>query len=271
MRFSFLVLFVLPFFSCSHENTNEQSNEIIVTKFQELLDSAKLEGAILIYDLDQNKYYTSDSEKAKIGSLPASTFKIPNSIIALETGVVENDSTLFKWNGEKRAMKIWEQDLIFRNAFHYSCVPCYQEIAREIGVKRMNEYLDKLDYGNMEVDSSNIDLFWLRGNSKISPFQQIDFLKRFYQSELPISSRTEVIMKKIMIIEENSAYQLSGKTGWSTDKNINNGWFVGYIKKGNKVYFFANNVQPKPEFDMKNFSSVRKKLVFQALEHLKIL
>lgn len=97
-------------------------------------------------------------------NLPASTFKITNSIIALETGVVENDSTLLKWNGEKRRFKNWEQDLILRDAFHFSCVPCYQEIARKVGENKMNKFLKKLDYGNMKVDSSNLDLFWLEEN-----------------------------------------------------------------------------------------------------------
>ena len=71
------------------------------------------------------------------GHLPASTFKIPNSIIALETGLIEDDSTLIKWDGDERRLPAWEQDLVFRDAFHYSCVPCYQEIARKIGEKRM--------------------------------------------------------------------------------------------------------------------------------------
>ena len=130
------LLVVSIFISCNEKTTNK---EIVKSEFQSIVDSSNVKGSILIYDLQKDLFYSNNFDWAKIGRLPASTFKIPNSIIALETKVVENDSTLFKWNGEKRAYKIWEQDLIFRNAFQYSCVPCYQEIANKIGEKRMKE------------------------------------------------------------------------------------------------------------------------------------
>ena len=245
--------------------------EIIVQEFQTIIDASNVTGAILIYDLEENKYYSNDFQWAKKGNLPASTFKITNSIIAFETGIVENDSTLFKWNGENRRLKIWEQDLTFTNAFRLSCVPCYQEIARKIGVKTMTEYLDKLEYRNMKVDATNIDLFWLEGASRINQFQQIDFLKRFYTSELPISQRTERIMKKMMEIEENNAFKLSGKTGWSISNGNNNGWFVGYIESQSKTYFFATNVEPKEQFDMNLFPMIRKNVTYKAFEKMRII
>lgn len=102
----------------------------------------------------------------KTEKLPASTFKIPNSIIAVELGIIENDTTILKWNGEQRKMDIWEKDLSFKDAFRISCVPCYQEIARKIGTIKMKEYLEKFEYKNMIFDSLTIDNFWLEGNSK---------------------------------------------------------------------------------------------------------
>lgn len=165
-------------------------------------------------------------------------------------------------------MKSWEQDLIFQKAFHYSCVPCYQEVARKIGAQRMLDYLNQLEYGNMQVDSSNMDLFWLEGASRISPFQQIDFLKRFEQSELPISERTETIVKRMMVIEATKGYVLRGKTGWSISAGKNNGWFVGYIETQGQAYFFASNVSPNPSFDMELFPMIRKEVTFKALEQM---
>jgi beta-lactamase class D len=254
------------------ENKSDRTTDDFVLKqeFQQLFDSAKLNGAILVYDLQKDTFYSNDFEWCKKGHLPASTFKIANSIIALETGVVENDSTLLKWDGQKRAVKIWEQDLILRDAFHFSCVPCYQEVARKIGVERMIEYLDKLDYGNMQVDSSNIDYFWLEGESEITQFQQIDFLRRFYLSKLPISEGTEKTMKRMMVIEENKNYKLTGKTGWS-DSNGNNGWFVGYVETKNGIYFYAANIEPTENFDMDLFSGIRKEITIKALKQMHIL
>ncbi|MGB0839616.1 MAG: class D beta-lactamase [Chitinophagales bacterium] len=247
--------------------------EMVQTSFQQLMDSAKLDGAILVFDPQKNTYHSNDFDWAKQGRLPASTFKIPNSLIALETGVVENDSTLFKWDGEKRYLKIWEQDMIFKEAFHRSCVPCYQDIARHVGVERMQEHLKAFDYGDMKVDSTNIDLFWLEGDAKISPMQQIDFLQRFYNTELPISPRTENMMKELMVIDEKEGYKLSGKTGWAlgNEDKPDNGWFVGYVEKGREIYFFATNVSPKPDFDRKGFASIRAKITKAALKELGIV
>jgi beta-lactamase class D len=246
-------------------------NKIVKPEFQSIIDSANVEGAILVYDFEQDKYYSNDFEWTKKGQLPASTFKIPNSIIALEIGIVKNDSTLFKWDGKKRGYKIWEQDLIFKDAFHYSCVPCYQEVAKEIGFKRMKEYLDLFNYGSIIVDSVTIDNFWMEGDSRINQFQQIDFLKTFYQSQLSISERTVKIMKRMMVIEENSAFKLSGKTGWSYSNGIENGWFVGYIESKGMTYFFATNIEPKENLNMELFPKIRKDVTFKAFQELRII
>ncbi len=278
MKVIYIIPILIGLFSCTGKKTESDKKEIkvvereiIVPQFEKIIDSANVEGAILIYDLKNDKYYSNDFNWAKKRNLPASTFKITNSIIALETGVVENDSTLLKWNGEKRRFKNWEQDLILRDAFHFSCVPCYQEIARKVGENKMNKFLKKLDYGNMKVDSSNLDLFWLEGESSITQFQQINFLKRLYQSELPISERTEMIMKRMIVIEDTDDYKLSGKTGWSIRNGNNNGWFVGYVETQSKIYFFATNVEPKQQFDMNMFPMIRKDVTFKAFEQMKII
>jgi beta-lactamase class D len=225
----------------------------------------------LVYDLQNDTAYSNDFSRCDIGFLPASTFKIPNSIIALETGVVEDDSTLFKWDGEKRRLPAWEQDLIFRDAFQFSCVPCYQEIARKIGVERMKEYLAKLNYGNMVVDSASIDLFWLKGESTITMNQQLDFLVRFYNSELPVSERTHDIMKRLMLLESNESWNFSGKTGWVTRNGNNVGWFVGFLEKGQRIYFVITNIEPMGSFNMELFPVIRKQIAMGALKNLKVI
>jgi len=281
MKVFYFIPIIMLFLSCSEKKASaekeeeqkieEIAQEILVPAFQTIIDSAKLNGAILIYDLKDDKYYSNDFGWARKGKLPASTFKIPNSIIALETEVVENDSFLFKWNGEQRRFKFWERDLIFRDAFRASCLPCYREVARKVGLTRMKEQLAKLDYGNMKFDSTDIDIFWVEGASRINQFQQIDFLKRFYQSELPISKRTEAIVKNMMLLEEKETFKLSGKTGWSVSNENNNGWFVGYVETQDKTYFFATNVEPIPGFDMKRFPAIRKEITYEVLEMLKII
>jgi len=134
------------------QTKNSKGKETLVPEFNKILDSLKVKGSVLIYSFTDKTYYSNDFPWAKTGIIPASTFKIPNSIIALETGVIKNDSDVFKWNREKRWNKKWEQDLTFKEAFQVSCVPCYQEIALKIGVERMKTYLNKLNYKEMVFD-----------------------------------------------------------------------------------------------------------------------
>ncbi len=242
------------------------TQKIVKEEFQFLIDSANLDGAILIYDTEEDTYYSNDYKWCEEGKIPASTFKIPNSIIALELGIAKNDSTIIKWDGQTRWNNNWNQDLILRDAFHYSCVPCYQDIARQVGVKRMNEYVTKLAYGKMQVDSNNLDMFWLEGVSEINQFEQIDFLKRFYQNELPISSHSYSTMKKMMVIKDTNNYKISGKTGWGFQNGKDNVWFVGYLEINNKVVYFATNLEPKGEFDINVLVNTRKELTNKAID-----
>lgn len=251
-------------------------NSEIITKiwyssFDSVLADFKLEGSILLYDPVINTYFSNDFTWAESKHLPASTYKIPNSIIALETGVIESDSTIIKWDGKPRRLKIWEQDLRFSEAFRFSCVPCYQEIARRVGYDRMSAYLIKLNYPGMSFDESTIDKFWLEGESKISQFQQIEFLERFYNSQLPISQRTYEIVKEIMLFEKTDQYALSGKTGWGIRGEDNNGWYVGFIETGGKVYFFATNVNPSEGFNLGNFTSARIEVTKEALRNFGLI
>lgn len=259
--------------SCTNSQPKKQieiagPKEEIKTEFHAILDSANVRGAILIYELQTNTYYSNEYHWAQSGRLPASTFKIPHSIIGLETALLKDDSTIFYWDQKPRAFASWEQDLSLKKAFHYSCVPCYQELARKIGAKRMKEQLAKLNFGEMQVDSSNIDLFWLEGNSKISQFDQIDFLKRFYQDQLPIRARTKEIMSRMMIITQEEDYILRGKTGWASRNGDHNGWFVGYLESKDKTYFFATNIVPKVGLELDKFTAARKEVTLKAIDLL---
>ena len=278
MKKLFVLCLYIACFSCKEESKSnakpkEKSataktihNHIQQESFQKIIDSLQLKGAILLYDSKKDVYYSNDFLWAKTGQLPASTFKIPNSIIGLETKEVTDQYSIFKWNGEKRFFKSWEADLTLSQAFQRSCVPCYQEVARKVGVKRMNSYIEKLQYGNIQVDSSNLDNFWLQGNARITQFQQIDFLKRFQKETLPISKRTSAIVKEIMILKGTDNYVLRGKTGWSIEDDHHNGWFVGYVESGDQVFFFATNVAPiSKDFDQKAFQKNRKVITYKAL------
>ncbi|MDN3688924.1 class D beta-lactamase [Cyclobacterium jeungdonense] len=271
LRKKYLTLMLLTLGLFMQVEAQEELDKQVHPDFQQIMDSAGLHGILLVADFQGSRLYSNDFSPAEQGQLPASTFKIPHSLIALDLGIVEDATTVFPWEGEERAMSQWERDLTFRQAFHLSCVPCYQGIARQIGVERMRDYLSRLDYGQMDVRADNLDQFWLRGQSRISPMEQVGFLRRLYQGELKLAPETLSTFREMMVIEESGDYRLSGKTGWSVDQGVDNGWFVGYLEKGGAVYFFASNLAPGPAVSDADFLQARKGVTMEALQVLGFL
>ena len=158
-----------------------------------------------------------------------------------------------------------------RSAFRVSCVPCYQELARKIGPDRMNAYLGKINYPGMDVHPENIDIFWLEGNSRITPRQQVDFIRRLYEEKLPLKKSVMQAMKAIMVNEVTPEYTLSGKTGWAIRNGNNYGWFVGFIETKGTVYYLATLVEPKDQKMVDDFALARKTVTLETLRYLGII
>ena len=184
--------------------------------------------------------------------LPASTFKIVNSLIGLQSGAILNDTMMIKWDGVKRSNEEWNKDMGMTEAFKLSNVGYYQEVARRIGKDTMQKWIDSIGYGNKNI-SGPIDSFWLNNTLKISPDEQLGLLKRLYFDQLPFRKSVHEDVKKVMVQEENTAYKLSYKTGWGFDEQKNNiGWIVGWIEENNHVYFFVTFVKGgTAEIDMR--------------------
>jgi beta-lactamase class D len=225
-------------------------------------------GSFLLYDLNANKYIYYDSARCNKQFTPASTFKIPNSIIGLETGVIADENFVIPWDGVKRRFEEWNRDLDLKTAIKVSAVPYYQELARRVGEERMKEMITKLNYGNMDI-SGGIDQFWLTGNLKISQFQQIEFLVKLYKDELPVSARSMKITKEIMLNEDTLGYVLRAKTGWGDMGKQSIGWWVGWVEKEGNAYFFATNIESMDPPEI--FAAARKTITRNILVELGIL
>lgn len=225
------------------------------------------EGCFVFYDLKKDSFIKYNVKRCGERFIPASTFKIFNSLVGLETFAVKDENEIMKWDGEKRTYDTWNQDHDMTSAFKYSAVWYYQELAKRIGQEKMQKYISENHYGNEDI-SGGIDRFWLDGGLRISADEQIEMLKKLYFNNLKFSQRSMDIVKKIMIYEEAKEYTIRAKTGWALRVEDQVGWFVGYVEKGNDVYFFAVNVQSKkPE---EGFVS-RKEITFKILKELGIL
>ncbi len=201
-------------------------------------------GTFVGYKVDEYLIIASDKNRSGEPKLPASTFKIPNSIIALETGVVADpDKDVFKWDGVVRSVEAWNKDHTMRSAIAVSAVPVYQEIARRIGQERMQKYVDLFEYGNRDI-GGGIDQFWLTGNLRIDPVQQVDFVDRLRRGVLPVSKRSQDLVRDILPVTKVGDSIIRAKSGLlgAEAGKPQLGWMVGWAEKGSEQTVFALNM-----------------------------
>ena len=170
--------------------------------------------------------------------VPASTFKIANSLIALETGVVADADTVIPYGGKPQPIKSWQQDMSMRDAIRISNVPIYQELARRVGSERYREWLVKLGYGNRRT-GEDVERFWLDGPLAISPLEQVDFLARLIRDELPASVDNQQTVRDLVHVETSDRGKLHAKTGWSIATEPQTGWWVGWVEREDTTIAFA--------------------------------
>lgn len=222
------------------------------TDWATALAAQQLSGVVAVCSHPSGKCQTSHRQRVSERYIPASTYKIPHLLIALETGVTPNDDITFKWDGTPQALKPWERDHTYRGLMLDSVVPVFQGFARAIGETRMRDYLQRLDYGNADI-AGGIDRFWLDGQLRISAAEQIRFLQRLRTRTLPIAEPHQWRVQSAMLVEATETFVIRGKTGYSLgapghgatpgqgDKRAGTGWWVGWIESGTDTHVFACN------------------------------
>ena len=250
--------------SCSPNNVE------IDNSLKKYFDSSKVNGCFALMDNGTGRFIVYNLSRYRDSSyLPASTFKIVNSLIGLQTGKISSDSMVIKWDGVKRKVEEWNQDLTMYKAFRVSAVPYYQEVARRIGKDTMQFWLDSLKYGTRKIKTA-IDTFWLDNSLKITPDEELGLVKRLYFDQLPFFKSYQEMVKHAMLFENEPNYRLGYKTGWGFTENDHAlGWVTGWVEENNHAYFFVLNIEsPDHDFDM---LTVRMRMLKDILKQLGFL
>ncbi|GBL35220.1 beta-lactamase OXA-133 [Filimonas sp.] len=249
----FILLASLFFVSCTRHNIQEQTQwASIFKKYQ--IDSACFELA----DNSHEQVFYYGLNRLSTPYSPASTFKILNSLVALETNIATDENMVIPWDGVVRQREEWNKNMDMREAFKVSCVPYYQELARRIGAVEMQKWMDTVKYGNRRI-GPKVDEFWLNDTLKISADEQVGLMKKLYFDKLPFSQRAQRIVRSLMLQEDNNEYRLYFKTGTSQNDTRTLAWLVGFIERKEtqrgvitkqeetnfKPYFFALNIETK--------------------------
>lgn len=220
--------------------TNNVNNDDTLKSF---FDSAGVQGCFALFDNGHNNFTIYNLPRYRDSSFtPASTFKIVNSLIGIQTGKITDENMVIPWDHVDRRPE-WNKDLTMAQAFAVSAVPWYQELARRIGRDTMQKWIDSLKYGNQDI-SGPIDSFWLNNRLKITADEELGLVKKLYFGQLPFFKNTQETVRRVMLRESDSNYKLSYKTGWG---NLENGaplgWVVGWIEENRHPYFFVLNFQ----------------------------
>jgi|SRR5690606_11620099 len=273
-----IVLFLLVLASCQ-SNSKDQSTEStdieLRPDFSTHFEKCKTGGAIVIYDYQQRKWIASDSVEIKVERLPASTFKIINSLILLETGVIRDEDEILHWPGKTDTLKYGDRpeiyhDMTLREAFQQSAVWAFLDRSEKVGRDTYRKYLAESGYGNGDLSQTDPD-FWNFGTFGASQINTVEFLIRLYENRLPFSREHMELVKDIMLTEQTDDYTIRAKTGWTRENGINLGWWVGYIETSRGPYFFATRLLQDRKYKTENFGACRKEITKAVLRDLGII
>src|SRR5688572_1048226 len=250
--FGLLLIIVVVLGACSPNNVDEDKS------LEKYFIENKVTGCFGLYNNATNQFTFYNKKRFTDSSfLPASTFKIINTLIGLQTGVITGDSMVIKWDSVQRKVTDWNKDLTMYEAFRVSAVPYYQEVARRIGKERMEYWMDTVNYGAGAKDTifrimTSIDTFWLDNTLKITPDEQLGLVKMLYFNQLPFFKSYQEKVKNAMLFENTTVYRLGYKTGWGQKANGDHlAWLVGWIEENNHPYFFVLNFEsPDPNADI---------------------
>jgi beta-lactamase class D len=217
-------------------------------------------GTFVLFDVGAARLTLVGRERAERPYVPASTFKIANSLIALETGVVKDESEIIPYGGKPQPFKNWERDMSMREAIAMSNVAIYQELARRIGLERYHLWLAKLNYGNQKTGEA-LERFWLDGPLQISAVEQVRFIAGLAEQKLSLSAHSQSIVRDILRLENRDGRVLYGKTGWQFSANPQIGWWVGWVERDGKIFTFALNMDMTSAEDAPKRMAIGKALL----------
>ncbi len=206
-------------------------------------------GCFILIDLKKNESFEEfNPKRCRTRLAPMSTFKIPLTIMAFDSGYLTSPAQVIEWDGKGRGRESVNRDQTARTFLKSSVIWVSRLIVKFLGKKRLQRYVDSFDYGNKQV-TGNLGSFWLsRGSVKISGYEQVEFLSRFWQGELLAKREAVALTKSSLPTQRIGKWSITGKTGTGcVDEGCMKkpgrqlGWFVGVAESHEKVYAFALN------------------------------
>lgn len=214
------------------------------------------DGCFELYDLKANKLVVrSNPRRCAQRTSPCSTFKVPLALMAFDSGILEDETSLMKWDGTKSSREEWNRDHTAATWMQNSVVWFSQRLTPQLGMERVKAYLSRFDFGNQDM-SGGLTTAWLESSLQVSPDEELRFWQRFWREELPVSKNAFDMTKKItLVVTSASGWTLHGKTGScgvgagrpNQTPALWLGWFVGHVARGDREYVFVTSYLDRVE------------------------
>lgn len=222
-----------------------QSNNVVYEDLSSHFDD--YDGSFVLYDLEADQYHIYNREKSVTRVSPDSTYKIYSALIAMDTGVIDTNRSMRGWDGTSYPYEAWNKDQDLMSAMQNSVSWYFQDLDAQIGGKELASYYTRLSYGNHDLTGDIAD-YWMESSLLISPVEQVELLKDFYQNTTIFKREHVDTLKSILRLSEKDGAVLSGKTGTgSVNGKTINGWFIGYVENNGHTVIFATNIQGDDE------------------------
>lgn len=215
------------------------------------------ESCFVLYDEQSRRVTRNPSTACATRATPASTFKIPHALAALDAGVIGGADERFAYDGAAHETARWRHDHDLRTAMRDSVVWYFQRLAERLGATREQHYVEAFDYGNRDARGP-LTSFWLGNSLQISPDEQLAFLQRFFGGKLPVKDSAVRTVREILVQPSGHIVSALGaqplgdawpvgttvyaKTGRGADGNRRVAWLVGRITRGDRAWLFVSCV-----------------------------
>lgn len=231
-----LFIFIFPIFAAAQERPD----------WDRFFEEYRAQGTLVVVDERAGAYtfLVYEPERAGKRFSPASTYKVPHTLFALDFGLFHDEFQVFEWDGVERSFAGHNLDQDLRSAMRSSAIWVYEQFAAELDDEDVRNYLRQIEYGNADPTTAS-GAYWVYGNLAISALEQISFLQRLYRNELPFKEKHQRLVKDVMIVEAGRDWILRGKTGW--DGKL--GWWIGWVEWPSGPVFFALNIDTPNRLD----------------------
>lgn len=195
-------------------------------------------GCFVLYSLKSDSYKIYNEAMANKRASPNSTYKIAIALNALENNVISENNNIIRWNGKEYPFADWNKNQSLNSAMAYSVNWYFQNIDNKIGNSERTKFLSKINYGNKNT-GLNANNYWLENSLKISPVEQVMFLKGLYVNDFGVDdNNARCVINSIKLSDG-----FYGKTGTGMVNNHTvNGWFLGIYEGNDDAYIFAARI-----------------------------